>query len=595
MMIRFRLLLILVFAGILAGPLVAQEDQIYQRVSPSLVRLENPETTGSGILLNEDGYILTNAHVVLSPLSFRVHIDSKEGEGKEKTKKKKKTFTYRNVEKVGIHPEYNLALIRINPKEHPIKIKPVSLSETPADTGRTVYIVGKSEKKQKNMKNKKNEEGGDQEQNEDKSQEEKKKTESENEQKEKKGNHNDVYALESHGGLIQIGGNPYYQFKIQTVPRDTGKPLCEANGQVVGLMTYRVGGPEGYGTAIPLHEISTDAFVPFHQRRAEPEKVQQIREKASQYAVKATEIREKKERETKVSRKYRRTARFLYRLALVYRPNDPESYKQIGMHYRNAQKYELAIAYLIRAIEIDPWGTEKGEAYRELSRTLADADQKRASVDVLKEGVRKFPEKGGKMWEDLSLYYSENGQHFEAAYNAKVGVEVGDVRTRKLNRIFRTSRKKLRGYDKKKLPKQVEEIPKKLENMKRHAKEAKKEGTKFMTSRFRHFYEDYMAAERIKRLSKTGLTKEDNSDDQKAGKPENGSASESTNEVEDGIGRKIKSKMGLAKTYYQSGMKKKAIKMLNDLISRYPDHKQTGDVRKLKEKWSTTEDQSEEE
>ena len=46
-----------------------EEDavRVYKQLRPSVVSLQNAEGSGTGVLLNADGLILTNAHVVTSP------------------------------------------------------------------------------------------------------------------------------------------------------------------------------------------------------------------------------------------------------------------------------------------------------------------------------------------------------------------------------------------------------------------------------------------------------------------------------------------------------------------------------------------------
>ena len=46
-------------------------QKAFKRVAPSVVSLENEEGSGTGIVLDKNGLILTNAHVVASPIPFR--------------------------------------------------------------------------------------------------------------------------------------------------------------------------------------------------------------------------------------------------------------------------------------------------------------------------------------------------------------------------------------------------------------------------------------------------------------------------------------------------------------------------------------------
>src|SRR5258708_37983177 len=90
----------------LAPPLAAQES-VDDKLKSSVVRIGNDESSGTGMFLDVDGLILTNAHVACSPLPFQVQAIAKvEGSPKE--------VTFSKVNLVGFHPSYDLALLRID-------------------------------------------------------------------------------------------------------------------------------------------------------------------------------------------------------------------------------------------------------------------------------------------------------------------------------------------------------------------------------------------------------------------------------------------------------------------------------------------------
>ena len=65
--------------AILASGAEAQQDRekrAWNSVAPSVVGIQNDEGWGTGMILDEKGLILTNAHVMTSPLPCSVYVDS---------------------------------------------------------------------------------------------------------------------------------------------------------------------------------------------------------------------------------------------------------------------------------------------------------------------------------------------------------------------------------------------------------------------------------------------------------------------------------------------------------------------------------------
>ncbi len=544
----FQHIFVILLILLLPARVRAQDAKsVYDRVAPSIVTLDNPETSGTGIIIRQNGLILTNAHVVLSPLKYHVRLDARNIGGE------KKTYTYKKVKILGTHPTYDLALVQIDPSEHNVNLKPVEISRTRAQPGQKVYAIGNPVAGGKILK----------------------KT---------------ITEGMLSGGIRKINEKNYYQFSAQVNQGNSGGPLCDRNGEVIGLVTYRIKGKQGLGFAIPLHKIKRDSFIPFHQRKANPNRVRTILKKADQFATKSTKIERRAGRDTKRAKKYSLLAMYLYRKALVYRPNDPNLYYNLGMFYRDFEKYDISIPYLIRAIEIDPWGVERGSSYRELSFALRKKKRDGASLVALKEGVRKYPKKGGKMWEDLSIYHSNHGNYSESAYCAKVGLNAGDVRSKMLKDLYQEIRSKLNEEKKNELDNRIDQISQRLTEMKKKARRARKQDKKFMTDKFRTFYKDYISDGHLSSVADAGLKKgkeEQTSGESRSNKEEQ-PIEDAQEEDEDKVAQKIKSKIALAKSYYESGMKDKGIKILEKVITLYPDHRRTNVARNLKKKWKTS-------
>lgn len=113
-----------------SGTLTA--TQVYQKASSGVVQIRavtaSGEDLGTGIVLNDEGLILTNNHVVAGERQLVV------SPGKE-------TKVTRTATLVGQEANEDLALIKVNPSG--LGLKPLKLvSSSPTQIGETVYALG---------------------------------------------------------------------------------------------------------------------------------------------------------------------------------------------------------------------------------------------------------------------------------------------------------------------------------------------------------------------------------------------------------------------------------------------------------------------
>lgn len=153
---------------------------------------------GSGFVISEDGYILTNNHVIEGADDIKVKFD----DGRELKGEIK-----------GVDPKLDLALIKVNSRE---KLKAAELGDSDAiQVGEWVMAIGNPFGLAETV----------------------------------------TAGIVSAKGRV-IGSGPYDDF-IQTDasinPGNSGGPLFNANGEVVGINTAIIAGGQGIGFAIPVN------------------------------------------------------------------------------------------------------------------------------------------------------------------------------------------------------------------------------------------------------------------------------------------------------------------------------------------------------
>jgi len=153
---------------------------------------------GSGFVISEDGYILTNNHVIEGADDIKVKFD----DGRELKGEIK-----------GVDPKLDLALIKVSTKE---KLKAAELGDSDAiQVGEWVMAIGNPFGLAETV----------------------------------------TAGIVSAKGRV-IGSGPYDDF-IQTDasinPGNSGGPLFNANGEVVGINTAIIAGGQGIGFAIPVN------------------------------------------------------------------------------------------------------------------------------------------------------------------------------------------------------------------------------------------------------------------------------------------------------------------------------------------------------
>ncbi|MCH2133588.1 MAG: trypsin-like peptidase domain-containing protein [Phycisphaerales bacterium] len=111
-------------------------EQQANRVKPSVIKVQTPKGLGSGVLINEDGYAITNAHVIQGETDLRATIWMPAEGGKTRRS------TLENVEIVAVNNHLDLALLKFtHPDGEPFEYSPLESWESIV-VGQPVFAIG---------------------------------------------------------------------------------------------------------------------------------------------------------------------------------------------------------------------------------------------------------------------------------------------------------------------------------------------------------------------------------------------------------------------------------------------------------------------
>jgi serine protease Do len=191
------------------GPLQEGEDQSQTAL---IVR---QHAVGSGVIVDSDGYIMTNAHVVEGAQRIRVALPLPMGDAAGQVPIGKKRI--RDARLLGVHKETDLALLKIDDSGLPTL--PLLTQERP-QVGQLVFAIGSPEGLQNSV---------------------------------------------TMGVVSAVARQPdpekpltYVQTDAPINPGNSGGPLVNMNGSVIGINTFilsKGGGSEGLGFAIPARVV----------------------------------------------------------------------------------------------------------------------------------------------------------------------------------------------------------------------------------------------------------------------------------------------------------------------------------------------------
>src|SRR5438270_4204798 len=184
----------------------------------AVVQVRTPSGLGSGFIINEEGFLITNFHVIEGETQISLEVyHQRDGELERKT--------YKQVRIIAINKFEDLALLKIEDKDSP-KFKYVSMGSADAlSVGEQVFAIGSPLGLERTV------------------------TEG-------------ILSTKTR----QMQGELYLQTTTQINPGNSGGPLFNMSGEVIGVTNMKLVFGEGLGFAIPVEAVKyflrhRDSFV----------------------------------------------------------------------------------------------------------------------------------------------------------------------------------------------------------------------------------------------------------------------------------------------------------------------------------------------
>ncbi len=193
-------------------------SSLVKQIGEAVVQVKTPGGLGSGFFINDDGYLITNFHVIEGETEISVEVYHQTGGQLDRE-------TYRAVKIIAINKFQDLALLHIEDKNAP-KFKPVTLGNSDAlNVGDGVFAIGSPLGLERTVTQ-------------------------------------GILSTKTR----QMEGQLYLQTSTQINPGNSGGPLFNLAGEVVGVTNMKITFGEGLGFAIPVELVKSfldhrDAFA----------------------------------------------------------------------------------------------------------------------------------------------------------------------------------------------------------------------------------------------------------------------------------------------------------------------------------------------
>lgn len=207
------------FYGTPAGPAADKSvRELVNVLGGAVVQVRTPGGLGSGFFINEEGYLITNFHVIEGETKISIEVyHQQKGQLERKS--------YKDVRIIAMNKFADLALLKVEDADAP-KFAPVPLGSADAlAVGERVFAIGSPLGLERTV------------------------TEG-------------IVSTKTR----QMQGSLYLQTTAQINPGNSGGPLFNLRGEVVGVTNMKITFGEGLGFAIPVEELKyfldhRDAFA----------------------------------------------------------------------------------------------------------------------------------------------------------------------------------------------------------------------------------------------------------------------------------------------------------------------------------------------
>jgi serine protease Do len=193
-------------------------SSLVKQIGEAVVQVKTPEGLGSGFFINDEGYLITNFHVIEGETEISVEVY-------RQTDGQLDRETYRQVKIIAINKFHDLALLHIEDKGAP-KFKSVTLGSSDAlNVGDGVFAIGSPLGLERTVTQ-------------------------------------GILSTKTR----ELEGELYLQTSTQINPGNSGGPLFNLAGEVVGVTNMKITFGEGLGFAIPVELVKSfldhrDAFA----------------------------------------------------------------------------------------------------------------------------------------------------------------------------------------------------------------------------------------------------------------------------------------------------------------------------------------------
>ncbi|MCX6895207.1 MAG: trypsin-like peptidase domain-containing protein [Verrucomicrobia bacterium] len=189
-----------------ASPVRAVRDLV-SSLGEAVVQVRTPGGLGSGFILDEDGFLITNFHVIEGETQISVEVYHQRNDQLERK-------TYKQIRIVAINKFADLALLKIDEKDAP-KFAHIALGDSEAlAVGERVFAIGSPLGLERTV------------------------TEG-------------ILSTKTR----EMQGDLYLQTTAQINPGNSGGPLFNMSGDVVGVTNMKITFGEGLGFAIPVSAV----------------------------------------------------------------------------------------------------------------------------------------------------------------------------------------------------------------------------------------------------------------------------------------------------------------------------------------------------